>query len=142
VLHLQGNHLPFIFFGESLGSSIATYLASKFPTKALILHTPYTSIGDLARAHYPYLLIKLLIRNDFPAKVWAKDVASPTLILHGDQDSTIPIRFAKAQAKNFTQAPQFETFPGRGHNDLNYENELYWQFISSFIEGNLNKMSI
>jgi len=134
IKKINTTDLPIILFGESLGTGIATYLASKYFIQGLILMNPYTSIGDIAAVHYPYLPTKLLIKNNFPAAKWATKVQCSVLILHGSQDSIIPINIAKKQANNFQTSVNFIEFPRAGHNDLMYvDPDKYWSSIREFI---------
>ena len=56
-----------VYFGESLGTAVAVGLAVEHPPAALVLRSPFTSMGDLGRHHYPFLPVGLLLRDRFPA---------------------------------------------------------------------------
>ena len=45
-------------------------------------------------------------KNKYLAREWAKDIESPVIIIHGDRDEIIPIKFSLEQAKNFKGPPQ------------------------------------
>lgn len=119
--------LPFYLFGESLGTGVATWLASQKPVEALVLQTPYTSIADLAAEHYPLFPVRWLIRHPFPAHEWAKHVTARVLVIHGDQDQTIPIENARRQFENFNTQKKFVAIKGGTHfsHDLQ-ESKEYW----------------
>ncbi|MCF8045565.1 MAG: alpha/beta hydrolase [Desulfarculaceae bacterium] len=75
--HLQNETsapVPTYLAGESLGTGVATRLAAEGGAAGLILISPYTSITDVAAAHYPFLPVRLLSRNRFPAERWARTV--------------------------------------------------------------------
>ena len=44
-----------VYYGESLGTAVATELAVDHPPAALILRSPFTSLTDIGRHHYPFL---------------------------------------------------------------------------------------
>jgi len=126
--------LPVYLFGESLGTGIATYLATKNDVKGLILQSPYPSLGEVGEKAYPFLPVRLLLRNNFPAKDWAPKVNTKVLFLHGEDDNIIPLSLGKKQAENFPPGYDFQVFKGRGHNDLTpYNNEL-WDKVRLFIK--------
>ena len=54
-----------VYFGESLGTAVAVDLAAEHPPAALVLRSPFTSMGDLGQHHYPFLPVRLLLRDRF-----------------------------------------------------------------------------
>lgn len=126
--------LPFFLFGESLGTGIVTYLATKYDVKGLILQSPYPSLGEVGEKAYPFLPVSLLLRNNFPAKKWAPDVRTKVLLLHGEEDNIIPLSLGRKQAENFPVGYDFQSFKGRGHNDLTPNNDDLWDKVRSFIK--------
>src|SRR5262245_62679558 len=44
-----------VLVGRSLGSGVATYVASERPVAAVVLISPYDSMTAIARRHYPWL---------------------------------------------------------------------------------------
>ena len=121
IKHLQSTFsekTPVFLAGESLGCGVVTYLAGQTRVKGLILISPYTSIVDVAAAHYPFLPVRLLARNRFPAGEWAQNVKDPAIAFHGKIDTIIPIRFARQQMENFQQEAQLVEIENTGHNDI------------------------
>ena len=55
--------------GESLGTGVAVALAAEFPTAALVLRSPFTSLSRMARAHYPYLPFASVLLKDRDASI-------------------------------------------------------------------------
>ena len=120
-------------FGESLGTAVSTYIASKKPIKGLILQSPFTTLSDVGQYHYPILPVHWLMTNKFPLKAWAKKVNSKVLIIHGDKDRIIPFRFGKEAATYFQKKPLFKKIEGRGHNDLVGSN-AFWKEVYDFLK--------
>lgn len=130
--HDKGHRI--ILYGESLGTGVTIKLASLNETVAgVILQTPYTSIVDLAKFHYPYLPGGLLRKNTFMSQQWAEKVDQEVLILHGTRDNIIPLQNARKLAQFFPRPPRFVEFEGYSHNDLNYMNPAYWSHVKTFI---------
>jgi uncharacterized protein len=44
-----------VIYGRSIGSGIATYLAKSHRPRLLILETPYFSLKEIVRQHYPFV---------------------------------------------------------------------------------------
>lgn len=85
-----------IYYGESLGTGVATKLAITIPPDALILEAPYTSILNIAAAQMPIFPIRKLLDQRWETDRYIKDVNSPTLVLHGTNDRVIPYAMGKA----------------------------------------------
>lgn len=143
AFHLHANHLfkhlsekypktPVYLFGESLGTGVATKLASENSIEGLILQHPYTAIVDMAKHHYP-IVPSFVVTHKFLSRKWAPKVTAPVLILQGDQDQIIPLSNIKEQASNFKVDAKLVIFKGRGHNDLAYTNPDFFEAIKKFI---------
>jgi len=118
ISKIKRDKLPIFLYGESLGSAVATYLASKNEIRGLLLNNAYTSITDIAKIHYPFLLVEYLNTNSFNAKSWAKAVNVAPIVFEGVQDQIIPIENVEQQVKNFKKTPFFHRIQNVGHNDL------------------------
>lgn len=82
-----------IVYGRSLGTGIATYVASRHHPKNLILESPYFSILDLTPKQLPYLprfLACALLKYHFRTDQWITQVKSPIHIFHGTEDELVP----------------------------------------------------
>ena len=60
-----------IVMGRSLGTGIATYLASQRKVQSVILITPYDSVESVAQESYFFLPVSLLITNPFRSYTYA-----------------------------------------------------------------------
>ncbi len=78
-----------IVMGRSLGSGIATYLASQKPARKVILITPYDSIENVAKDTYGYLPVSLLIRHRFESAKYAMLKSNEMLCIYGGKDDII-----------------------------------------------------
>jgi uncharacterized protein len=105
------------YLGESLGGAIAIELAVAHPPAGLVLLSTFTSVRDMARAHYK-VIPPALVPDAYPSLDRIRDLHVPLLVLHGDRDDIVPLDQGQ---KLFDAAPgpkQMRTFPGAGHNDL------------------------
>lgn len=82
-----------VIYGRSLGTGIATYVASHTNPKMLVLESPYFSILDLTPRAMPYLprfLVPLLLKYHLRTDKWIVKVRSPIHIFHGTKDELVP----------------------------------------------------
>jgi fermentation-respiration switch protein FrsA (DUF1100 family) len=107
-----------VAWGFSLGTGVAVAVASGHPVGKLILEAPYTSIADVAAAHFPFVPVRLLMRDPFHSDERIARVTAPLLIVHGAQDPTIPIGFGEKLFALAREPKQFVRIPGGGHDDL------------------------
>lgn len=107
-----------VLWGFSLGSGVATALAAENPVRKLILEAPYTSTVDVAGSRFPYVPVRWLMSDQFRSDLRIKRVNVPLLIMHGDRDRVIPVRFGERLFALAREPKQFVRFPDGGHNDL------------------------
>lgn len=110
--------LPIYLMGESLGTGVATYVATQIDISGLILISAYPSMAQVAQYHYPLFPTNYLIKHKFNADIWASQTLAPVLLFHGTDDDIIPIHFARQQVLNFKGKAEFVEIPDCGHNDL------------------------
>lgn len=121
-----------IIYGKSLGTGVASYLASKKTCKRLMLETPYYSIPDLAWFHFPLYPSKQMSRFAFPVYEYLPKVQSPVTIFHGTHDRIIPY-FHATELRAFLQGKdEFITIQKGSHNDLS-DFPLYHQKLDSVL---------
>jgi len=123
-----------IVMGRSLGSGVATMLASKRPVRGAILVTPYDSVTEVAAHHYSIFPVRWLIRHPFPSTEYAQQVHVPALLLAGARDFIIPPIHAQRLHDAWAGPRQLHVLPGVGHNDIETHPE-YYALINGFITG-------
>jgi fermentation-respiration switch protein FrsA (DUF1100 family) len=126
-----------IYFGESLGTGVAVKLATEHPPAALILRSPYTSMADIGQHHYPWLPVRLLLRDRYDSLTQISRVKAPLLIIAGERDSIVPADFSR---RLYDMAPQPKTFvsiPGADHNDDELlDGRMVLEAIAKFLGAN------
>lgn len=117
------NEEDITIYGRSLGTGIATYLASKNKPKQLILETPYYSILDVAKDRFPIFPVEKLLKYKFPTHQFIEQVSCPFTIFHGTNDQVVPYASAKKLfEKSSKEKATFITIDGGAHSDLaNFE---------------------
>ena len=117
-----------IIYGKSLGTGMASQLASIRDSKSLILETPYYSFTSLADTWaWMYPLSKML-HYKFPSNEYLKKVTAPVTIFHGTKDELIPYDNAVRLKEVLKKKDHFITIEGGDHRNLNQfssmQNEL------------------
>ena len=107
-----------IAWGYSLGTGVAIALAAEHPFGALILEAPYTSITDVAAAAFPFLPVRLLLKDRFASDTRIQRARSPLLIMHGTEDATVPITFGERLFGLAHEPKRFVRLVGGHHDDL------------------------
>jgi fermentation-respiration switch protein FrsA (DUF1100 family) len=125
---------PAIYWGRSLGGSMAAYAASRRPPDAVILESPFPDALSLI-SHYPHLrALSWLSTYRFPTVKFLRDYSGPLLIVHGDRDTVVPHSEGRRVFDRLGGAKEFVTIPGADHNDLHLVNPAaYWDAILRFV---------
>jgi pimeloyl-ACP methyl ester carboxylesterase len=117
-------HPNIVVVGRSLGSGVATYLASKRPVARLVLVTPYDSLEDVAVRHYPYLPVRWLLRDRFESSKYAPRITAPTLVIAAEHDEIIPRASTDALLARFRHGlAVFKVVTGTTHNTISESPE-------------------
>lgn len=107
-----------VVYGESLGTGVATQLASTRAVAGLVLDAPYTSTVDVGARTYPFLPVRLLMLDRYETARHIKQVSAPVLVLHGERDDVIPVDMGRAVHAAANAPKSITTFPRGGHSDL------------------------
>lgn len=105
-----------VLFGESLGGSIAAWLAERHPPRALVLYAAFTSVPDMAKTLYPFLPTGLIARYRYDTRAALAKGHSPLLILHSTEDEIIPYSHALELFAIAPEPRKLVSLRG-GHND-------------------------
>jgi fermentation-respiration switch protein FrsA (DUF1100 family) len=93
-------------------------MATEYPVHTLILESPFTSTGDAAAFHYPYVPVKWLIKDRYENIAKIKDIKSPLILAYGDQDRVIPHRLGQALFDAAPEPKSLIVIEGGDHNNL------------------------
>lgn len=116
-----------IVFGRSVGSGPAVHVAARRPAAGLILQSPFLSAFRVV-THVP-----LLPFDKFPNYKEIGRVHCPVLIIHGANDSVIPLRHGQKLFDAANQPKQLVVVPRADHNDLDFvAGASYLQTLQAF----------
>ena len=84
-----------VLWGESLGTGVAVALAAEKDVAAVILEAPFTSTADVAFSAYPFVPVRLLMKDQFRSDERIGKVTAPVLVMHGARDRIVPFRLGE-----------------------------------------------
>jgi pimeloyl-ACP methyl ester carboxylesterase len=131
--HVHRDHSRIAIIGRSLGSGVATYLATERPVDRLVLVTPYDSIARVAQGHYRWFPIFLILKDRFDSLSRVPRISAPTLVLIAQLDEVIPRPRTDALVAAFPPAQvRVQILPGVAHN-LEDETQSFREAIRDFL---------
>src|SRR5574341_1213800 len=107
-----------VYFGESLGAAVAVKLAVEQPPMALVLRSPFTSLADIGRVQYPFLPVRLLLRDRYAALERVGGLRCPVLVVAGAADGIVPWEQSRRLAGAIPEPKRFVLIPNADHNSL------------------------
>jgi fermentation-respiration switch protein FrsA (DUF1100 family) len=123
-LKVQGlDNKDIVLYGESLGTGVATELASKNNFGGIILESPFTSMVDTAKIYYPYLPVNFLLKDRYDSKSKISDIKTPILIMHGKMDNIVPQQMGLELFEKANN-PKYSYFPEDDDHMMNYNKQL------------------
>jgi pimeloyl-ACP methyl ester carboxylesterase len=118
--------------GRSLGSGVAVQLAARRTLRALVLITPFDSLVEVARAHYPWLPVRTLLKHRFESDRVAPSLEIPALLLIAGQDRIIPAERGLRLARIWGGDAIVWHFAAANHNDID-RAEGYERALEDFL---------
>jgi uncharacterized protein len=106
-----------VYFGESLGTAVAVDLAVEHTPAALVLRSPFTSMSDVGQYHYPFLPVRLLLRDRFAMIGQIQLIQAPVLVIAGGRDRIVPVESSRRVYDAATSPKTFLLVPDADHND-------------------------
>jgi pimeloyl-ACP methyl ester carboxylesterase len=112
-----------IVLGYSIGTGLASKVASQNNPKLLILQAPYYSLTDMMRRTYS-IIPTFILKYKFDTSKHLKDCKMPVIIFHGDMDEVIYYGSSLKLKEEFKINDRLITLREQGHNGITY-NEDY-----------------
>lgn len=117
---LQGLGFPAertIYYGESLGSGVVAALQARRPPAGMVLRSPFPELADVGARHYPWLPVRLLLRDRFPVLEHLADSDVAVTVVYGDRDSIVPADLSEQVADEAPNLAERVVIAGADHND-------------------------
>ncbi len=130
--NIKDQHKNISLIGKSLGSGIASYVAANRPVENIVLVTPYDSIVNVAKVHYPLFPVSLIMIDRYESWKHAPHVTARTLIISAQHDQIIPAESTKMLASYFDPGQLTQTqIENTDHNSISGE-PVYYQVLADF----------
>jgi len=120
-----------IIYGESLGTGVATEIAQNKNFAGIILESPFTSMIDAGKDKYPYLPVRLLLKDKYESDKKIKNINRPILIMHGKVDNIVPFHMGK-KIYELANEPKYSYFSEYDDHMMEY-NEKLLKALKDFI---------
>ncbi|MCR6627853.1 MAG: alpha/beta hydrolase [Pseudoxanthomonas sp.] len=118
--------------GRSLGSGVATHVASERPVRHLVLVTPFDSLAAVAQSHYPVFPVRLLLKDRYDSAARLPGYGGNLLVLRAGHDTVVPPAHTDRLLASFKGRARVVDFPRAGHDDLSTD-PAYWPAIRDFL---------
>jgi uncharacterized protein len=125
-----------LLIGRSLGTGVATHLASQRAVANVLLITPYDSIAAVGARHFPWLPVKLFLQHRFDSLALAPKLNKPVTMLVATHDRTIPRPHSQALYDAWAGPKQWYLLEAEHNNILDLPET--WQIIERFISAASN----
>lgn len=91
--------------GRSLGTGVASHVASVRPVERLVLVTPFDSLAAVAESHMPWLPVDWLLRERHDAARRLAHYRGPVLVVRAGRDTVIPAASTQRLIEALPQPP-------------------------------------
>jgi fermentation-respiration switch protein FrsA (DUF1100 family) len=125
--------VPTIYWGRSLGATMAAYAATVRPPDGMILESGFATARAAVRGSAVLLVLSFFSSYRFPTAEFANHADRPVLVMHGDRDSVISFALGRELFDTLTVPKQFVVIEGGDHNDaVPREARAYWSAVDRF----------
>ena len=129
-----------LFFGRSLGGSVAAIAAARLPDSppaGLIIESSFTAFAEIGAHYYPWLPVRWFVRFSYDTQKALAAVNCPVFIIHSPDDEMIPFDMGRRLYESARPPKRFAELKGT-HNEGFVENmSLYrsiWQEALTFFQ--------
>jgi hypothetical protein len=122
-----------VVIGRSLGSAVASYVASKRPVAKLVLVTPFDTMVNVAQSHYPWLPVRWLLQDKFDQAAYLARYDGPVLVVRAGRDQVVPPARTDQLLAALPRRPQVLALPDADHDSVT-AGRVYGEALSAFVE--------
>lgn len=121
---VEKNYGEFYLLGYSIGSSIASYVASHHKVKKLFLVGAFNSIASLAkskfvdRSFFPFINLSNIFRYKFRTGEYVKNIEAPTYFFVSKSDTVTYIENARELKKNIKNLAEYVELDELSHKEI------------------------
>lgn len=120
--------------GRSLGSGVASQVASRRPVRRLALITPYDTIASVGQAHYRWLPVGLIAKDRFDSVSHLASYKGPLLVVRAGRDTVIPPANTQRLIDSLAQRPKVVEVAGADHSSITLDPAYARALTRFFVE--------
>ena len=120
-----------IIYGESLGTGVATEIAKSNDFAGLVLETPFTSMIEAAKNFYPYIPVRILLRDKYENDKKIKNINIPVFVMHGEADQIVPFWMGK-KIYEMANQPKYSYFTEYDDHMMEFDEKLVFELRTFF----------
>jgi len=127
---IQKNYGDFYLVGYSIGSSVASYVATKVKVNSLFLIGAFDSIASLAKSKFvdkgyvPYINLSHVFRYKFRTGVYVQSIDSDTYLFVSKSDETTYIENARELKGKIKNLKLYVELDGLNHKEILWDKEV------------------
>ena len=120
-----------IIYGESLGTGVATEIAKNNNFAGLVLETPFTSMIEAAKNFYPYIPVRILLKDKYENDKKIKNINIPVFVMHGEADQIVPFWMGK-KIYEMANQPKYSYFTEYDDHMMEFDEKLVFELRTFF----------
>ncbi len=124
-------HQKIVIYGRSLGSAVATHLATEVQPDLLILETPFDELKNASVMRYLFYIVPL--KTKLATKEYLGKVKGKIVIFQGTDDCVVSLASAERLKPMLKVTDEFFIIPEGGHRNLR-DFVLYHTKFASVLE--------
>jgi hypothetical protein len=127
---------PIYLTGESLGSGLACALAGDRPQQVagVFLMTPFASLSDVGAYHYPWLPVRLILRDRWDNVAALRKYHGPVAVMVAGQDEVVTSAQSYKLFDSYSGPKRQWVDKDATHNTvINTPTEPWWREVSQFL---------
>jgi len=130
---LSSQHESISLIGRSLGTGVATYLASVRQIDKMVLVTPFDSIVSVAQRGYPIFPVSLFLKDRYDSVGRVASIKSATLVILAENDEIILRENSDRLISGFKSTDVLvEMIDDATHNSIG-NSSVYWELLDDFL---------
>ncbi len=131
---LSGTYDSILLVGESIGGGTATWLAGEKGADGVLLITPFNRLSAAAAHHYPWLPVRLLLRDRFRNDEHLERYEGPVAFVVAGQDAVIPFRLARVLYEAYHGPKLWRLQENADHNSIYFgSGSGFWKEVVAFL---------
>ena len=136
---LSTDSRPLYLLGESIGSGTACALAAARPDKiaGLVLVVPFSRLVEVAKWHFPYLPVGLLLRDRYDNIASLEKYHGPVAMVVAERDEVVSPEQGRKLHAAYAGPKLLISLPKCGHNNFpTHTSEDWWRTVTQFLDQN------